>query len=470
LRTNRILTIRAAGSLAALTVTFTFTLLLFRPNLSFANGNLEYTGSRACSPAEEKCILRGRVVRYDSSEPVKLARVRVLETGIVALSGVEGKFDVPVPCGADSVHLSVAHVSYRKIPSMAVETGKSARILIHLRYKLYQSPVIVVVAEDPEKEPIIFDRVEMDPLDISRGALSQTDPLHALKDLPQVSCGTDFDGRFSIRGSSPDANAFFYDGMLFPSPYHLGGLCSIYDVSNIRKFSFSNTPASASSYGATGAVVDVETKDGTQMVEGNSFSLGMLSSSLSTQRFFRGKTTFLSLMARRSYIDLLYEMIRRNDENTRIPNFFDIQVSVVKSVDEKDYVKAGFLMSGDCTHMSADGFVEQEDDESTEIAWNRRLDAFSLIYGRRRSKSSDYWGRALMAWQPYRSDFRLGGSDWEKMMWEGGRGTFRFDLNRRYGYGVLTAGFLASLSDIKHDLNFGRGFWLASRYLEMKRD
>ncbi len=459
LRKNRILPFRAIVSIAVVI------LVLFKPELS--SGNYSTVKPEEIPPAGsggDAGIITGRVTECQSGQPVKLATVMVLQTGSTALSGGDGTFRLEVPSRLSRVHLSITHVSYASVPAMEVETAAGEEIEVCLSYQVYRSSAIRVTAEIPEKQPVVFDRVEMDPLDISRGALSQTDPLHALKSLPQVSSGTDFDGRFSIRGSSPDANAFFYDGLLFPSPYHLGGLCSIYDVSNIREFSFSNTPVSASAYGATGAVVEVETKDGTQMTEGNSFSLGLLSSSVSTQRFLRDKTTFFSLMARRSYMDILYEMFRRDDKNTRIPNFHDIQASVVQSLDEKDYIKAGVLLSGDQTRMDTGGMVEQEDDRPAIIDWKRKLEAFSLMYGRRRSKSSPYWGRMVLAWQPFRSEFSIGGSEDERMMWRGGRGIFRLDLNRKYRQGVFSGGVLASISDIRHDLNFGRGFWLASRY------
>ncbi len=419
-------------------------------------------GAITDQPTAVSRVLRGTVHECRTGMPVELAVVTVMESGFMTLSDSKGSFSLDLPSGASRVHVNVVHVAYVQVPSVEVDISRESLIDVCLEWEMYETPVIEVTAELPTLQPLLHGRIEMDPGRLSDGAMSITDPLHALKKMPQVTAGADFDGRFSLHGSSPDANAFFLDGLLFPSPYHLGGLCSIYDAANMKRFCFSPAPFTAAAHGATGAVVEVETKDGTQGQDGREFSLGLMSSSMSDQRFFADGAVFTSLLARRSYIDLLYDTFADN-RNMQIPNFFDVQAGVTMSIDERRYVKAGFLISGDEMFMNADGIVDSEGEQATEIGWSRRMDAFSLTYGLREGKAPGWTGRALLGWQPYRSSFEIGGSDDERMDWKGGRGTVRVDLSRRHGNGMIGVGLFTSVSSIEYDINFARGFWLAGR-------
>ncbi|MBN1165137.1 MAG: hypothetical protein JXB45_11205 [Candidatus Krumholzibacteriota bacterium] len=407
-------------------------------------------------------MVEGRIIDCATGKPVELAVIDLFETGAMTLSGADGSFRLPLPGPAARAHISIIHISYHQIPFMEIDPAAGRTPDICLRMQIYQTGAIEVVAASPPSPPVFLERAELDVKLLSRGALSQTDPLYALKDQASVTSGNDFDGRFSIHGSSPDANAFFLDGLLFPSPYHFGGLCSIYDGSNIGKFYFSPVPLSAAAHGATGAVIEVETKDGIGEGVENDFSLGLLSSSISSRRSVVEGTVFISLLARRSYLDLLYGTFS-DQKDMQMPNFHDIQANLVKHLDHRQSLRLGLLLSGDETLLSTETMGMEGDGTGTELSWHRRLGALSLSYSCREVDSSPWWGRATLAWQPYRSTFFMSGNDIESMGWYGGRGTLRLDLGCRYRQGMITAGLFSSLSTIEYELNFGRSFWLASR-------
>ncbi|MBU8923307.1 MAG: TonB-dependent receptor [Bacteroidales bacterium] len=439
----------------------------------------------------------GRVVSRATGDPIKLAVINLFETGSMTLTGGDGRFEFEVPAARTNIHLAVTHVSYREIPFLEIRTDRTNDIELYLDVLLYEAPLIEVVAERRPLFPIVGQSVEMDVAKISGGALSQADPLYALKTLPQVSSASDFDGRFSIYGASPDANAFFLDGLLFSSPYHLGGLCSIYDASNIETFRFSAMPLSAASHGATGAVVEVESRTGSagsqagnisgysstgEMGGGdlsldgkssdeypatNEFSIGLLSSSISSSRSMDGGDIVVSGMARRSYMDIIYDALG-SAENTQLPNFYDLQGSIVKELEGRKYLKLGAMLSGDEMMMGtgniSTGYEGGDGYEGESmLSWYRRIGALSLTYAYREVEDSEWYGRAMIAWQPHRSNFDMSGNDYEAMGWYGGRGTVRIDAGRRFGDYTLATGVFSSLSMIEYELRFGRGFWLASR-------
>ena len=418
-----------------------------------ASSDASITGSRH---------FEGVVVDCSTGEPIELATITIVETQGVTLSDSKGRFCFDWPAGKKRLHLFVNHIAYMSGSPIEVAPADSSRHTFCLEERVFQTRVIEAKAERTTKNAEFAGSLSLDPLSISNGAVTQTDPLFALKTMPEVSSGADFDGRFSINGASPDANAFYLDGLVFPSPYHLGGLCSIYDPSNIGSFEFSTFPVSASMFSSTAAVVDVKTKDGTQKEERGMANLGILSSSVSLQRFFADDRLFASLMARRSYLDLILNNIG-NEENIRIPNFYDVQSSFVLSIDPVRYVKLGYLLSGDRSMMRADRFVQSEGDGGTFIDWRRLLGALYLTYGSRPSGESRWDGRLTLAWQPYQSNFTIGGSDDETMSWNGGRYSLIWDVSRRFKRWRANVGTYISLFNVDYDINFARGFWMASR-------
>jgi len=405
--------------------------------------------------------ISGVVLDCESGEPVLLATVALKETGEMTITGSEGWFRLHCPEGVEVVHLFINHISY--LPEVDVELHVSVDTLSRfcLRERVYETQAVEVNATREEVGGA-WDMLQIDPLTASNGAISQTDPVFSLKDEPFVTSSSDFDGRFSVHGSSPEANAFYLDGLVFPSPYHLSGLCSIYDPSNISKFRFARFPVSASMLSSTAAVVDVETKDGSDGSEAGMVNVGVLSSAFSTQRFFSDERIFTSFMARRSYLDLILNNLAAAG-NVRIPNFYDVQSSVVWAVDPRRYLKVGVICSGDESRMRATQFVEGEGDAETVIDWHRMIGALYMSIGTRKGEDYRSGGRLTLAWQPYSSHFSIGGSDDERMDWKADRLTLRWDITRKYQGGEVSAGTYTSAFFADFDINFGRGFWLASR-------
>jgi len=400
----------------------------------------------------------GRVIDYESGEPVVMGVVRLAGSGAVTITDSEGFFRIKNKSLAGKISIAVDHVAYKSVSAVREVTGDP--VIIPVRKRLHETPVVKVVGsmEKKRQHRTNFEQIDLRTEGFTRSAFSQVDPVYSLKESPVISSSSDFDGRFSIHGSSPDANAFFLDGLLFPSPYHLGGLCSIYDPANIKSFSFSRAPYSASSFGGTGAVVEVRTKDGLQPEDGNTFSLGVLSSSISSRGLI--SDIYGSLLARRSYIDLIYNSVGE-EGNMKIPNFYDLQGSLVRPMGGDYYLKLGLILSGDNSEMKADRFVSGSDGVPV-LNWHRGMNAFYAVLAGR-GGSREWVPRATLGWQPYSFRFDISGSDDERMHWSGGRGTFRLDAERGYSGGKLRTGVYASVSGIDYDLHFGRGFWLASR-------
>jgi hypothetical protein len=88
------------------------------------------------------------------------------------------------------------------------------------------------------------------------------DPLRAVQTLPGVSSNNDFDACFSLRGAGYDRIGLFLDGVLLHAPFHtiesqtVTGSGTAFNGDMVEQLELHE--------GATGGVLDVETRDGSR--------------------------------------------------------------------------------------------------------------------------------------------------------------------------------------------------------------
>ena len=143
--------------------------------------------------------------------------------------------------------------------------------------------------------------------------LAEPDPVRALEVLPGVVSTSDFSASFHVRGGSHDQNLILLDGMPIFSPFHLGGLFSVFNPDMIDRVELHSGGFPAEHGGRVSSVLQIEsnTGDGAFSVDGAVSLLatraavgGRLGNSLASALGFANVRYRMS--ARRSYIDLLF--------------------------------------------------------------------------------------------------------------------------------------------------------------------
>ena len=147
-------------------------------------------------------------------------------------------------------------------------------------------------------------------------ALAESDPVRALEVLPGVVSTSDFSASFHVRGGSQDQNLILLDGMPIFSPFHLGGIFSVFNVDMIDRVELHSGGFPAEHGGRVSSVLQVESDAG----DGD-FSVHAAVSLLATRvavggRLARSVASALGFenvhyraSARRSYIDLLVNQV-----------------------------------------------------------------------------------------------------------------------------------------------------------------
>ena len=142
--------------------------------------------------------------------------------------------------------------------------------------------------------------------------LGEPDPVRALEVLPGVVSTSDFSASFHVRGGSQDQNLILLDGMPIFSPFHLGGVFSVFNADMIDRVELHSGGFPAEHGGRVSSVLQIESNagDGDFSVDGAVSLLatraavgGRLGNSLASTLGFANVRYRMS--ARRSYIDLL---------------------------------------------------------------------------------------------------------------------------------------------------------------------
>lgn len=142
--------------------------------------------------------------------------------------------------------------------------------------------------------------------------VAEADPIRAIEVLPGVVSTSDFSAAFHVRGGSQDQNLILLDGVPVFSPFHLGGLFSVFNADMIDRVELQSGGFPAEHGGRVSSVLDIESDAG----EGP-FEVQAGVSLLATRVALGGRlpagvsnalgrsSTRYRVSARRSYFDVL---------------------------------------------------------------------------------------------------------------------------------------------------------------------
>jgi len=92
--------------------------------------------------------------------------------------------------------------------------------------------------------------------------VAEVDPVRAVEVLPGVVSTSDFSASFHVRGGSHDQNLILLDGVPIFSPFHLGGLFSVFNADMIDRVELESGGFSAKHGGRVSSVLSIESDAG----------------------------------------------------------------------------------------------------------------------------------------------------------------------------------------------------------------
>jgi hypothetical protein len=144
--------------------------------------------------------------------------------------------------------------------------------------------------------------------------VAETDPIRAIEVLPGVVSTSDFSASFHVRGGSQDQNLILLDGIPIFSPFHLGGLFSVFNADMVDRVELRSGGFPAEHGGRVSSVLQIESEagDGTRSVD---TGLSLLASRAAVggslpeaaARALGQSSVRYRASARRSYFDVVFK-------------------------------------------------------------------------------------------------------------------------------------------------------------------
>jgi hypothetical protein len=247
--------------------------------LFLLSGSLAYAGE-----------LRGTVVSVFRGEPLGKVRVAVLEMPHLAtITAQDGTFRIEdIPPGKYTLHVSA--VGYRLVTApFSIEGAEVKEVSISMAPANFRRTDVVEVKGDifQGEAPAVPSQFNLGAAEIKEAStVLADDPFRAVQSLPGVVAtdNNDFLGEFAVLGAPFSKVSVYVDDVVVPHPFHSiesvrdGGSLSVFSSETVDELTLLPI-AFPERYGdASGAALDIHTRDGSRTKPLFTVSLGLADS------------------------------------------------------------------------------------------------------------------------------------------------------------------------------------------------
>ena len=318
---------------------------------------------------------------------------------------------------------------------------------IYLRQDFTLPPVVVRAERSPER----VSKTVITGEELSQVPGAAGDPLRAIQTLPGIA---DAGGEPAIRGSGPEDNAYYLDGVPVGYLFHFGGITSVLPTNMVDDFNLYAAAFGPEYDDVTGAVIDVALRKPRTDRLGGKINVSLISADALIEGPISANQSVM-LSARRSYLDYLIRNVEDKESGDKFsyPSYYDYQGKYVWEVNDANTLIVNMNGASDRLKFSITEKSEAAKNEpifvgasalamsyhTQNIEWNRRITATAvnkLYAGHTRTASSVLIGTFIDADAAFNNLFL--------------RDEFRFEPSTNH---VVTLGGNYSKLDVNLDLN-----------------
>ncbi|MCP4634088.1 MAG: TonB-dependent receptor [candidate division Zixibacteria bacterium] len=267
--------------------------------------------------------ITGKIYSINTGEPVPYAAVEVVGTMLGSVSNEDGEYIIMnIPAG--EYMLKVSLLGYREIVQ---EMNVVSNVEENNDLFIKEIPIPMAGVEvKGKKSDFEYDeeigqgeRVNLALIGSRPGMVD--DILRQVQELPQVKARSDYSAKMYIRGSGPEHNIVYIDGVPAYNPYRAFGVVSSFNSDLVESVRLYPGGFPAEFGGRLSAVLDIDYKRGSKKklkpsLDINALAAGaIIEGPLST-----GNSAFI-ISARRTYYDIL---LNQSDSKTAYPHFYDL--------------------------------------------------------------------------------------------------------------------------------------------------
>jgi len=341
--------------------------------LLIVGGLLLLLGASQPALAQERAELRGTITDAETGEAIPGASVLLTATGAGVAADADGRYVLRTAPGTKKIRFSA--VGYEPAMREVTLTAEEPQTLdVALAPDVVALEQVQVTAG--RRQPLRDTRpsiTAVSPEQVQALPGAAEDVLRSLQTTPGVLAASDFSSQLIVRGGGPDQNLIILDDVEVFNPYRLYGVVSMFNpatVSNLTLY----TGGFPARYGdRLSAALDVQSRDGDRESPlGGSFNASLANANL----VMEGKTGVWDgswlVTGRRTYYDLVIGLLAREleavGENTRFPNFADLQGRLTLRPAKGHRIRVGGIISRDALDIAVEGALDDRGSEADRVA------------------------------------------------------------------------------------------------------
>lgn len=344
-------------------------------------------------PAQNRCVVKGRVYDAASQKGIPFANVLVFGTTLGVAADGEGYFRVEnVMPGF--VRLEISSLGYKtKITSeFRVSTAIEYTENVGLETESTTLEQVTVKASPYRKtadSPVSLQRIGI--AEIEKNPGGNRDISKVIQSMPGVLSSPAFRNDFVVRGGGPSENRFYLDEVELPNLNHFatqgasGGVVSIVNIDFVREVNFYSGAFPASCGNMLSSMLDFHQMEGNPDRVKVRATFGATDYGLSLDGPLLPKTTFL-VSARRSYLKMLFGIIGL----PFLPVYNDFQFKTVTRFNSKNELTLLGIGAYDINHLNTD-MKDPDDHQKYLLNWLPESRQWSYTVGATYKHYGRHW-------------------------------------------------------------------------------
>lgn len=377
-------------------------------------------------PAQEACVLSGKIQDSHSRDAVIGAALWVPALGKGATSDEDGNYQLSLPAG--QYDLEISCLGYSPL-SVQIDLDKDSKRNFFLQAQaLLLEGVEVRGRRAAYQQRNTMGMVDFTPQMIQRipALLGEPDIIKAVQLLPGVLMSSETSSGFSVRGGGLDQNAIILDEATLYNPTHTCGFFSVFNNDVLGSASVYKGDIPISYGGRLASVVDVTMKEGDFRKYHVDAGIGLLVAKATVNGpIWKDRTSFLAA-ARATYFDLFLPLAGMR--GTRL-GFYDFNAKIVhRFANGKDKLSLSGYLGKDrfgleqmnvgldygnrmasltWSHLFSNRFVMNVNAHASDyLSYARQnTDNYDFIW---KTRITDYVGKADWTFTPRNHELRFG--------------------------------------------------------------
>jgi outer membrane receptor for ferrienterochelin and colicin len=282
-------------------------------------------------------LITGRILDYETQQPLPGVAVTVKDTGFVARSDDTGSFEIPdIPVGYYIVTFQLEGYYTETQTDVIVRPGRTTAMNVQL-FAVRQIKEEVRVTADyfPKTPDKPVSQMQISAEELRRDAGAVGDVSRALYNVPGIIKADEQANDLIVRGGSPAENGFYVDNIFMPNINHFpqwgasGGNISMLNMDFVEHIQIYTGGFDASYGNRLSSILDIGYREGDRERIGGQLNLSLLGYGAQAEGPFPRKKGTWMVSGNQSYLDIIGNALG----DIGAPSYNDIQGKAVYDLD-----------------------------------------------------------------------------------------------------------------------------------------